>query len=122
MLVLAAVVALSYAVLRTSAKPKPNAAAGSKPTTSPTASVSPTPSLGPYGLIGTRKADPQPLTVAELYPATFTAGGATVVRTATNHSSKCASNVVGAKIQVGDPGRGLRPGHPRDVPHRLAAA
>jgi hypothetical protein len=98
-LVLAAAAALSYAVLRSSANPKPSAGAGTKPTTSPTASSSPSPSLGPYGHIGTRKADPQPLTVAELYPATFTAGGSAVVRTATNHSTKCTSNVVGTKIQ-----------------------
>ena len=96
-LVLAAVTALSYAVLRGSAKPKPNEAAG-KPAPTATVSASPSPSLGPYGHIGTRKADPQPLTVAELYPATYTVGGATVVRTATNHTVKCGSVVVGAKI------------------------
>jgi len=100
-LVLAAIAALSYAVLRSPGKPKPSPAAASKPTSSSSATASPSPSLGPYGHIGTRKADPQPLTVAELYPATFTAGGATVVSTATNQSSNCAANVIGAGIQSG---------------------
>jgi hypothetical protein len=98
-LVLAAVAALSYAVLRNSAKPKPTPPVASKPTISPSVSASPSPSLGPYGHIGTRKADPAPLTVAELYPATFTAGGTSVVRTAVSHSSNCAAHVVGAGIQ-----------------------
>jgi hypothetical protein len=96
-LVLAAAAALSYGVLRSSDKPKPTEPAASKQTSSP--SVSPSPSLGPYGHIGSRQADPQPLTVAELYPVSFTAGGASVVRTAFSRSSDCAAKVVGSGIQ-----------------------
>ena len=96
-LVLAAVAALSYAVLRSPAKPKPAQPTASKQTGSP--SVSPSPSLGPYGHIGSRTADPQPLTVTELYPVSFTVGGASVVRAAFSRSSDCAAKVVGSGIQ-----------------------
>lgn len=96
LLVLAAAAALSYAVLRNPAKP--SSSAGSKNTAS--TSPSPTPSLGPYGKIGSRKVDPVPLTVAQLYPASFTAtAGPKVLLTKSNLSSDCSGNVVGANLQ-----------------------
>ena len=71
------------------------------------------PEPGPYGHIGTRKADPQPLTVAELYPATFAAGGTTVVRTASERSGDCDRQCRRISPPVGDQGRRLRSGGPR---------
>jgi hypothetical protein len=98
-LVLAAAAALSYAVLRSSGPPGPAAAGGSKSTAKPSLSTSPSPSLGPYGHIASRQADPAPLTIAALYPTTFTAGGTTVVRTAASRNPNCAANLVGSGIQ-----------------------
>jgi hypothetical protein len=73
-------------------KAKPTAAA----TPSPTASVS----LGPYGYIASRRDDPQPLTVAQLYPASFTAGGVTFVLASSKLSGDCIDAVSGAGIQA----------------------
>jgi len=98
LLVLAAAAALSYAVLRTSARPKALVEPSAKAST--TASASPTASLGPYGHIASRSSDPEPLTVAQLYPVSFAAGTATVTRTASNLSTNCDSNVDGANIQA----------------------
>jgi hypothetical protein len=108
LLVLAAAAALSYAVLRSSAQQKPAATPPAKATASqtPSANASASPALGPYGHISSRSADPQPLTVSQLYPASFLVGDATVVRTASKLSKDCAAEVVGANIQstVGAPG------------------
>jgi hypothetical protein len=96
-LVLAAAAALLYAVLRGSATPRAAARSASK---SPAPSTSASPTLGPYGHISSRTADPAPLTVAELYPASFKAGtGSSVLRTATDLSSHCVAKLVGAGIQ-----------------------
>jgi hypothetical protein len=96
-LVLAAAAALSYAVLRGSGTPKAGAAAGKSATTSVSAAASP--SLGPYGHISSRKTDPTPLTVAQLFPATFTVGGTSVVQTATASNKNCTAQLVGSGIQ-----------------------
>jgi hypothetical protein len=97
-LVLAAAAALSYAVFRNSGTPKSNATAGKSAATSP--STSPSPSLGPYGDIGSRKTDPTPLTIAQLFPATFTVGGTSIVQTAAGNSRNCAAQLVGSGIQT----------------------
>ncbi len=97
LLVLAAVAALSYAVLHNPAKPRP--AVASPAVGKPSPAPSPSPTLGPYGDIGSRKADPVPLTAAQLYPASYHAAGATVTRTASGKSGNCASDVDGARIQ-----------------------
>lgn len=95
LLVLAAVATLGYGVLRSPAKPKP--AAGPPPTVTPSAAVSPT--LGPYGHIGSRASDPQPLTVAQLFPLSFNMAGQLVTRTATAASKRCTAALDGANIQ-----------------------
>ncbi len=94
-LVLAAAGILAYFVLHTS--PKPHLAGQSRG--EPSATASPSPTLGPYGHIASRQADPQALTLAELYPASFADGGATVTSAATNLSGDCASAITGAKLQ-----------------------
>lgn len=98
-LVIAAGVALSYAVLHKSGSPQGANSAARKPARSASVSASPSPSLGPYGHIASRKADPTPLSMSELYPATFTAGGASVVRTAEKKGTSCAAELVGSRIQ-----------------------
>jgi len=98
-LVLAAATALSYAVLHHSGSPRPAASGGKKPA-SPSVSASPSPSLGKYGHIATRSSDPTPLKMTELYPARFTVGGTTVVRTADAKSTNCTAELVGSSIQT----------------------
>jgi hypothetical protein len=93
-LVLAAAGSLGYFVLHNHhSTPKPAAQSRNRP--SPSAS----PSLGPYGHIDTRQSDPQPLTLGQLYPASYTANGATVTYTATNLSTNCLSEISGANLQ-----------------------
>ncbi len=69
------------------------------PTISATPTPTPTPTLGPYGHIASRLDDPVPLTVAQLYPARFNAGGAVYTRTAVRLSKSCGSAVAGSSLQ-----------------------
>jgi hypothetical protein len=95
--VLAAAGTLAYGVLRSPAKPKPAAGPTPPPKVTPTTAASP--ATGPYGLIGSRSSDPQPLTVAQLFPASFTLAGQPVTRTATAVSQRCVSALEGASIR-----------------------
>ena len=95
LLVLAAAATLGYGLLRSQAKPTQSA--GPPPKVTPSATPSPT--LGPYGHIGSRASDPQRLTAAQLFPPTFTLGGQPVARTATAISKRCVAALVGANIQ-----------------------
>lgn len=104
-LVVAAAGALGYTVLRMVHKPGP--AAGGKPAvtvTTPAASSSPSASSssapGPYGQISSRKADPVPLTVAQLFPHSFTAGGAKVTLVASRIGRSCSNAVDGSTLQA----------------------
>jgi len=99
-LVLVAAAALSYAALRSSGRTGAAGTGGSKSAGKPSLSTSPSPSLGPYGHIASRQADPAPLTIAALYPTTFTSSGTTVARTAASRSPNCAANLVGSGIQA----------------------
>jgi len=96
LLVLAAVGAMIYAVVHDdSTKPRLTSQQARK--ASPT--TSPSQSLGPYGHIASRQTDPLPLTLAELYPASFTVDGVTVTNAATSLSADCAAELVGATLQ-----------------------
>ncbi len=97
LLVLTAAATLAYTVLRAGGKPNPGAAATGQPKV--TSSASQSPSLGPYGHIGSRQSDPQPLTVAQLFPASFPIGGQLVTRTASAISRRCNGAVTGSNIQ-----------------------
>jgi hypothetical protein len=99
LLVAAAATALYFGVLRSPAKPHPPASLPSKPATGHKASPSTSPKPGPYGHIGTRAQDPQPLTVKQLYPKRFGALGGPVVRTADRIGTSCGSAVVGSGLQ-----------------------
>ena len=66
----------------------------------PAAASSPSPSLGLWKHITTRTEDPAALTLTELFPARYSAGGATVVRTIQQANTACPRNVLGAKLQA----------------------
>jgi hypothetical protein len=96
-LVLAAAGTLGYFVVHNiQSHPRPVAQSGNR--TSP--SASPSPSLGPFGHIATRNGDPQPLTIAQLYPPAYTASGITVTSTATSMSTNCSGAITGSKLQT----------------------
>ncbi len=69
------------------------------PTISATPTPTPTPTLGPYGHIASRAADPVPLTIAQLYPLSFNAGGTSYSRTAVSLSKNCGNAVAGSSLQ-----------------------
>ena len=82
------------------ASQRPSAAGQQKTTPSATAApASPSPSPGTYGYIGSRRGDPTPLTVTELYPATFAASGVEYTLTRSRLSKDCVDAVNGANIQ-----------------------
>jgi hypothetical protein len=97
LLVLAAAATLAYGVLRSPAKPKAAAGPTSSPKVTPSTAASPT--AGPYGDIASRSSDPQPLTVAQLFPASFSVAGQAVTRTATSASQRCLAALDGANIR-----------------------
>ncbi len=97
LLVLAAASALAYVVLHHPAKAGP--ATLPKPVKT-TPAPQPSPTLGVYGHIGSRASDPQPLSVAQLYPASFTIGSNAVARTVSRESRHCAAAVVGSGLQA----------------------
>jgi hypothetical protein len=61
--------------------------------------ATPSPSLGPWGHIETRAADPLALTLAELFPGTVSAGGSAYARTVERNGTNCAKAVIGAALQ-----------------------
>jgi hypothetical protein len=95
-LVLAAAGFLGYYVLHTFHHPRPTAQSASR--SSP--SASPSPSLGAFGHIATRQTDPQPLTVAQLFPASYLDNGATVTSTASGLTTNCSGVITGATLQT----------------------
>jgi hypothetical protein len=100
LLVLTAAATLAYTVLHRAANnPKsPPATAGSQQA-KVTPSPSQSPSLSPYGHIASRQSDPQPLTIAQLFPATFKIGGQPVTRAATAISRHCSGAVTGSSLR-----------------------
>jgi hypothetical protein len=76
---------------RQAAAPAPSQTAG------PTAQPSPTPT-GRWGHIQTRRADPQPLTLAELFPVRFTSAGSAYSRTAARAGKHCSAAVLGSRL------------------------
>jgi hypothetical protein len=74
--------------------------AAAAPKASASAAPSPTAALGPYGHIASRHDDPVPLTLAQLYPASFSAGGVSFVLTNSRLSADCVDAVAGANLQA----------------------
>ena len=80
-----------------------SSAAASHPAAPAGVTASASPSLGPFGHIASRAADPLPLTVAQLYPAAFTAGGVAFSRTTSQPTATCAAAVIGTALQAAVP-------------------
>jgi hypothetical protein len=105
LLVLVAAGTLGYTVLRTLHKHGPVAGNGPKisastPPASPSPSASTSSTPGPYGLIASRKADPAPLTIAQLFPKGFTANGSRVTLAASRIGRSCSRAVDGSNLQT----------------------
>jgi hypothetical protein len=103
---LAVLVALgggTYVLLRGGHSPAAAAPAVKRPlrhaSPSPAASTpAPTLAASPWGHIESRAADPLPLTLAEVFPAAFTAG-TSYSRTVRRKGTSCSAAVVGAQLQ-----------------------
>jgi hypothetical protein len=82
--------------------PTPAAARNHRPSTSPSASPSstPTPPPGPFRFITSRATDPIELTIAQLFPAQFSADATVVLKTAARRSKICSTALVGASLQA----------------------
>jgi len=98
---LAVVVAVgpgTYFYLNSGHQPAGQLAAGT--TTTPSSRPKPSPSpTGRWGHIQTRAADPRPLTIAELFPASFTSAGSGYARTAARAGKHCSAAVLGSRLQ-----------------------
>jgi hypothetical protein len=71
----------------------------SQPAT-PAGRPSPAPTAtGRWGHIQTRRTDPQPVTLTELFPAQFTSNGSAYSRTADRAGKHCAAAVLGSRLQ-----------------------
>lgn len=79
---------------------RPSAVATTAPRATASAAPSPTASLGPYGHIASRHDDPVPLTLAQLYPASFSVGGMSFALASSRLSADCIDAVAGANIQA----------------------
>jgi hypothetical protein len=72
---------------------------GTRPPSPQPSTPTPTPTpTGRWGHIATRAADPRPLTLAEVFPARFTAG-ASYSRTVRRQGTGCPAAVIGARLQ-----------------------
>ena len=78
----------------------PSPAADSRSTTSarPSTDPSPSPALGTWGHIATRALDPAPLSLAELFPASFKNGTTSYIRTAQKAKVHCAGALAGSQL------------------------
>jgi hypothetical protein len=93
------IVGVAYVFLTRGHK-SPSPAADSRSATSarPSTDPSPSPTLGTWGHIATRALDPAPLTLAELFPASFTNGTTSYVRTAQKAKLHCAGALAGSQL------------------------
>jgi hypothetical protein len=60
---------------------------------------SPTPPAGPWEYIGSRATDPEPLSMHELYPASFAAAGVAYYKAAEAKSANCRAAIIGGTLQ-----------------------
>jgi hypothetical protein len=93
------VVGATYVFLTRGHK-SPSPAADSRSTASarPSTDPSSSPTLGTWGHIATRALDPVPVTLAELFPASFTNGTTSYVRTAQKGKVHCAGALAGSQL------------------------
>ncbi|HEX9033778.1 MAG TPA: hypothetical protein VF834_18215 [Streptosporangiaceae bacterium] len=80
----------------------PGAGLGSHPKTGSSpgkVAPSPTPPAGPWEYIGSRSTDQLPLSMRELYPASFTSAGVTYYKARQAKSSNCRAAIIGSALQ-----------------------
>jgi hypothetical protein len=80
-------------------QPVSTAGHSSAPSTHPGAAAS-SPALGPWRDITSQSVDSQPVSVAELFPATFSINGSSGTRTVESAGSKCTKDVVGSALRA----------------------
>src|SRR5579875_3293023 len=98
LIVVAALTVLVATSLRTAAgRPGGRQAASRPPAAS--SSSSPAPPAGKWQYIGSRATDPQPLTLTELFPPSFSAAGVFYRRSAQALSSDCHGALIGSGLQ-----------------------
>lgn len=97
--IIAAVAAIL--VITSIGKPGTNSSADNKPN-HPRASTSPTPAGpgGKWGYIGTRKTDPVPLGLRELFPSSFVTGGVYYHVAIAKQGHSCRAALIGAALQT----------------------
>lgn len=78
----------------------PAPARAGAPTRPAVAPTTPGPTLGPWKHIENRSLDSQPLTVAELFPARFSAVGFAGVRTVTQSGTTCQPALIGSALRA----------------------
>jgi len=95
------IIAAVAAILVTTLPRANNTAPPAKPSSTPTPlSSSPAPPAGPWGYIGSRKTDPVPLTVAELYPASISSQGSVYTRAKQAKGKNCRAAIIGGALQT----------------------
>jgi len=81
--------------------PSPAQSQASHDSASAPVTATPSSTLGKYGHIDSRATDPVPLTLTELFPASFSVrGGATFNKTTQGPATDCAKAVFGAQLQA----------------------
>jgi hypothetical protein len=98
--VVLAVAAAGFLLYTASHQNSPSVAAPTSPKTTRHQSTSPSPSPTPTNHILSRTADPLPLSVGELFPVRFTAGGRSFARTVARTQKNCPSAIVGSRLQA----------------------
>jgi hypothetical protein len=96
LIVILVVAVIVYLGSRPVPAPGHSATASSKPAVAPTTA----PTLGPWRDITSQSVDSQPLTIRELYPARFSAGGSAGTRTAQRANTKCTNAVIGSALKA----------------------
>ncbi len=69
------------------------------PTSAAPSTPSPTPLPGPWKYIATRGLDPVPLTLAGLFPGTFSVPGGTFTKAVSKKGTVCTAAIVGRRLQ-----------------------
>src|SRR5262249_55429305 len=100
-LAIGAVTFLWFTARHQSSPPVSAPSSPSAKTSSPSPSATPTPTLGPYGHIVSRAEDPTPLTIAQLFPLSFKAGGHSSTRAAAKQHGKWGgAALIGTRLQA----------------------
>jgi hypothetical protein len=95
--VIIAAVAVVLVMVSPGASPPQQPKSGTTPSAG---STSPTPPPGQWGYIGTRRTDPVPLTIAELYPASFSSGSTIYTRATQAKGTNCRAALIGSALQA----------------------